>query len=321
MSARVQGLSLQDTIEEYLEYLSVERQVSPYTVRNYKLYLSRFASWLAKFYPNTSVQELSPKMLKTYRTHLSRVKNEKGEYLSSTTQGYYVIAIRSFLRYLLRNDYEVIPPDRLELPKGKEHSIKFLDYPHIESMMNKTNVETIQGLRDRAIMETLFSTGLRVSELTSLNKSTVNLDKKEFGVMGKGRKVRVVFLSPRTAIWIEKYLRARDDHFEPLFIRHGGKKVEIDEPKNGERLRLTTRSVQRIISKYGKLAHLPFEMTPHVMRHSFATDLLSHGAGLREVQEMLGHKNIATTQIYTHVTNPQLKNVHKKYHSGNEEVK
>lgn len=318
MSAKVQGLSLQDTIEEYLEYLTVERQVSPYTIRNYRFYLTAFDTWLANHYPGTDVEALTPKLLKTYRLYLARVKSDKGAYLSPATQGYYVIALRSYLRYLLRNDYEVVSPDRLELPKGKEHSLKFLDYNHVMSMIEKADVTTIAGLRDRTIMEVLFSTGLRVSELTSLNKSTINLESREFGVVGKGRKVRVVFLSSRAAEWIEKYLRARDDQHEPLFIRHGGAKVAIDEPKAGDRLRLTTRSVQRIISKYGRLAHLPFEVTPHVMRHSFATDLLSHGAGLREVQEMLGHKNIATTQIYTHVTNPQLHGVHEKYHSGNE---
>ena len=196
-----------------------------------------------KYYPNISVEELTPKMLKTYRANLARVKDEKGNYLSPVTQGYYVIAIRSFLRYLLRNDYEVMSPDRLELPKGKEHSLKFLDFTHVEAMLEKANIETLQGLRDRCIMETLFSTGLRVSELTSLNKSTVNLETKEFGVVDKGRKVRLVFLSPRAAVWIEKYLRARDDHYQPLFIRHGGRKPAIDEVREGEELRLTTRSV------------------------------------------------------------------------------
>ncbi len=185
-------------------------------------------------------------------------------------------------------------------------------------MIEKADTSTLQGLRDRVIMETLFSTGLRVSELVSLNKTTVNLETREFGVVGKGRKIRVVFLSERAATWIERYMRERNDHFHPVFIRHSGAKPAIDDPKAGEKLRLTTRSVQRIIAKYGLLAHLPYSITPHVMRHSFATDLISHGAGLREVQEMLGHKNIATTQIYTHVTNPQLKSAHEKYHSVGE---
>lgn len=319
MSAKGSTPTLQACIDEYLEYLTIERQVSPFTIRNYKFYLLKFAAWLAKYYPEMDLTGVTSKMLKTYRVYLAQHKNDKGEYLSHVTQGYYVIALRSMLRYLLRQDYSVVSPERLELPKGKEHSLKFLDYINIEAMIEKADTTTITGLRDRVLMEVLFSTGLRVSELVSLNKTTINLESREFGVMGKGKKVRVVFLSPRAAGWIEKYLRQRDDHYHPVFIRHSGAKPEIDDPKAGEKLRLNVRTVQRIIGKYGRLAHLPYSITPHVMRHSFATDLISHGAGLREVQEMLGHKNIATTQIYTHVTNPQLKSVHEKYHSTGDE--
>ncbi len=318
MSAKGQTPTLSACIEEYLEYLTIERQVSPFTIRNYKFYLLKFATWLNKFYPDIDLTDVSSKMLKTYRVYLAQTKDSRGEYLAPVTQGYYVIALRSMLRYLIRQDYSVVSPERLELPKGKEHSIKFLDYTHVESMIEKADVNNIQGLRDRVIMEALFSTGLRVSELVSLNKTTINLESREFGVVGKGKKIRVVFLSDRAAQWIERYLRERDDHYHPVFIRHSGVKPAIDDPKAGEKLRLTVRSVQRIIAKYGRMASLPYAITPHVMRHSFATDLISHGAGLREVQEMLGHKNIATTQIYTHVTNPQLKSVHEKYHSVGE---
>ncbi len=318
MSAKGTIPTLEDCIEEYLEYLTIERQVSPFTIRNYRFYLLKFAAWLRKFYPEIELPDVTSKLLKTYRVYLAQHKNGKGEYLSPVTQGYYVIALRSMLRYLLRQDYEVVSPERLELPKGKEHSIKFLDFDAVSRMIEAADTTTIQGLRDRVLMETLFSTGLRVSELVSLNKTTINLESREFGVMGKGRKIRVVFLSAVAAQWIERYLRERNDHYGPIFIRHSGKTPAIDDPKASEKLRLTTRSVQRIIGKYGRLAHLPYSITPHVMRHSFATDLISHGAGLREVQEMLGHKNIATTQIYTHVTNPQLKTVYEKYHSGGE---
>ncbi|MFH1243954.1 MAG: tyrosine-type recombinase/integrase [bacterium] len=318
MSAKGTTPTLSACIDEYLEYLTIERQVSPFTIRNYKFYLLKFAAWLNKYYPDTDLTDVSSKMLKTYRVHLAQTKDNRGKYLAPVTQGYYVIALRSMLRYLIRQDYTVVSPERLELPKGKEHSIKFLDFAHVEAMIEKADTTSIQGLRDRVIMETLFSTGLRVSELVSLNKTTINLESREFGVVGKGKKIRVVFLSDRAAQWIERYLRERDDHYHPVFIRQSGARPEIDDPKAGEKLRLTSRSVQRIIAKYGRLAHLPMAMTPHVMRHSFATDLISHGAGLREVQEMLGHKNIATTQIYTHVTNPQLKSVHEKYHSTGE---
>lgn len=318
MSAKGTVPGLQACIEEYLEYLMIERQVSPFTIRNYRFYLTKFSAWLTQYYPGIELPEVTSKLLKTYRVYLAQHRDDKGRYLSPVTQGYYVIALRSMLRYLLRQDYEVVSPERLELPKGKEHSLKFLDFAHVESMIEKVDVTTIQGLRDRALMETLFSTGLRVSELVSLNKTTINLESREFGVMGKGRKIRVVFLSDRAAGWIERYLRERNDHYHPVFIRHNGGKPDISDPKGGEKLRLNVRTVQRIIGKYGRLAHLPYVITPHVMRHSFATDLISHGAGLREVQEMLGHKNIATTQIYTHVTNPQLKTVHEKYHSTGE---
>lgn len=315
MSAKAKIPSLEDCIEEYLEYLTIERQVSPFTVRNYRFYLLKFAAWLRKFYPGTELPDVTSKLLKTYRLYLARHKDERGEYLAPVTQGYYVIALRSMLRYLLRQDYVVVSPERLELPKGREHSIKFLDFEAVEKMIETADVSTLSGLRDRVIMETLFSTGLRVSELVALNKTTINLESREFGVVGKGKKIRVVFLSERAAGWIERYLRERNDHYHPVFIRHSGTKPAIDDPKAGEKLRLTVRSVQRVIGKYGRLAHLPYSITPHVMRHSYATDLISHGAGLREVQEMLGHKNIATTQIYTHVTNPQLKSVYEKYHS------
>jgi len=324
MSAKDETPTLSACIDEYLEYLTIERQVSPFTIRNYKFYLLKFAAWLNKFYPDKDLADVSSKMLKTYRVYLAQTKlacasrDGRGEYLAPVTQGYYVIALRSMLRYLIRQDYNVVSPERLELPKGKEHSIKFLDFAHVEAMIEKADVTTLQGLRDRVIMETLFSTGLRVSELVSLNKTTINLESREFGVVGKGKKIRVVFLSDRAATWIERYLRERDDHYHPVFIRHSGTKPEIDDPKAGEKLRLTSRSVQRIIAKYGRLAHLPYSVTPHTIRHSYATDLLSNGAGLRDIQEMLGHKNIATTQIYTHVTNPQLKSVHEKYHSTGE---
>lgn len=318
MSAKDATPTLSACIEEYLEYLTIERQVSPNTIRNYRFYLLKFEKWLTQHYPTMTLAQVDSRTLKTYRLYLAQHKDDRGAYLAPVTQGYYVIALRSMLRYLIRQDYQVISPEKLELPKGKEHSIKFLDYAAIEKMLELPDVTTMQGLRDRVLMEALFSTGLRVSELVSLNKTTINLESREFGVVGKGKKTRVVFLSDRAAGWIARYLRERNDHYHPVFIRHAGAKPAIDDPKAGEKLRLNVRSVQRIIARYGRLAHLPYSITPHVMRHSFATDLISHGAGLREVQEMLGHKNIATTQIYTHVTNPQLKSVHEKYHSGGE---
>src|SRR3989339_2261991 len=263
MSAKTSTPTLQACIDEYLEYLMIERQVSPFTIRNYRFYLLKFKAWLNKFYPDLDLVEVTAKMLKTYRVYLAQTKDSKGEYLAPVTQGYYVIALRSMLRYLIRQDYEVVSPERLELPKGKDHSIKFMDFDSISRMMEAVDVSTIYGLRDRVIMEVLFSTGLRVSELVSLNKVTLNLETREFGVVGKGKKIRVVFLSSRACHWIERYLKERNDHYAPVFIQHS-RKPAIDEVREGARLRLTTRSVQRIIAKYGRLAHLPFSVTPHV---------------------------------------------------------
>ena len=313
MSDKEKSSLLEGLIREFLEYLEIEKQLSPYTIRNYNFYLGVFKKWVERSYGKISIESLDKRMIRQYRLYLARGK----EQLSPVTQAYYVIALRSFLRYLLRNDYEVMSPDKIELPKVRGRRLKFLDFKQVESLIDQIEIRTIKGLRDRAIVETLFATGLRVSELVSLNKEMVNLDKREFGVKGKGGRVRVVFLSKRAAYWLERYLKERKDLYPPLFIRHGGKMLEIDDPKAGEKLRLSVRSVQRIIRHYGLKAKLPFTVTPHVLRHSFATDLLFHGAGLREVQEMLGHKNIATTQIYTHVTNPQLKKVYERFHSGN----
>ena len=312
MSDKEKKTLLEDLIREFLEYLEIEKQLSAYTVRNYSFYLRVFSDWLKDHYGDLPVEKIDKRVVRSYRLFLARSAKK----LSSVTQAYYVIALRSFLRFLLKNDYDVISPDKIELPKVRGRRLKFLDFKQVESLIDQIDTKTIKGLRDRAIIETLFATGLRVSELVSLNKDMVNLDKREFGVKGKGGRVRVVFLSKRAAYWLERYLRERQDFYPPLFIRHGGKKPEIDDPKAGEKLRLSVRSVQRIVSHYGLKAKLPFKVTPHVIRHSFASDLLFHGAGLREVQEMLGHKNIATTQIYTHVTNPQLKKVYERFHSG-----
>jgi site-specific recombinase XerD len=202
-------------------------------------------------------------------------------------------------------------PDKIDLPKIEERQVKFLAGSEVDRMLNAPSLSSIQGKRDKAILEVLFSTGLRVSELTSLNRDKVNLETREFGVVGKGGKVRVVFLSSRSAKWLNDYIKARDDHFKPLFIHHKGK---YDPTTPDDKMRLTARSVQRLIKKYGEKMKLPMTVTPHVMRHSFATDLLIAGADLRSVQEMLGHKNVSTTQIYTHVTNKQLKDIHEAFH-------
>lgn len=307
---------LEIQIQSYLEHLEVERQVSQYTIRNYLHYLRRFANWLIRTCGGGDLQSVDLQTITKYRVYLSRLADERGNNLSRVTQSYHVIALRSFFKWLIKTDVPVLAPEKIDLPKAESKSLKFLTVEQVERLLNQPVISSKIGLRDRTILETLFSTGLRVSELTGLNRDQVDLDRREFGVLGKGKKLRVVFLSRRSAEWLGRYLATRDDAWQPVFIRYARKKEPITT--DGEKMRLTPRSVQRIVEKYRKRARLPVPITPHGLRHSFATDLLAKGAGLREVQEMLGHKNVATTQIYTHVTNPRLKEIHEKYHSGNQ---
>lgn len=298
-------------VKDFLEYLQVERGSSPLTIRNYKHYLSRFMLWMESVGIREDLADINQDMVRSFRVYLSNLPGENKATLARRTQGYHVIALRSFLKWLIRNDFAVMAPDKIDLPKIEERQVKFLSGEQVDRMLNAPSLDSIQGKRDKAILEVLFSTGLRVSELTSLNRDKVNLETKEFGIIGKGGKARVVFLSNRATDWLVKYLNERNDHFKPLFIHHKGK---MDPVTPDEKMRLTPRSVQRMIKKYSHKMKMPMEVTPHVMRHSFATDLLNAGADIRSVQEMLGHKNISTTQIYTHVTNKQLRDVHAAFH-------
>jgi site-specific recombinase XerD len=298
-------------INDFLEYLQVERGASPLTLRNYKHYLSRFILWMDKEGLREDLKDINSDIVRSFRVFLSNLPGEHGSQMTRRTQGYHVIAIRSFLKWLLKNDYQVMAPDKIDLPKVEERQVKFLNGEQVDRLLNAPSLSTIQGKRDKAILEVLFSTGLRVSELTKLDRDKINMDRREFGIIGKGGRARVVFLSSRAVDWLIKYLNERNDHYKPLFVRHKGK---IDPTTPDEKMRLTPRSVQRLIKKYSHKIKLPVEVTPHVMRHSFATDLLNAGADIRSVQEMLGHKNISTTQIYTHVTNRQLRDVHSAFH-------
>lgn len=304
-------------INEFLEYLEVERNVSPLTIRDYKHYLEVFHLWCVDN-DIKDISEVDIKKVRSFRLFLSRKITQDGEPIKKITQNYYVIALRAWLRFLIKNDREVMSPDKIELGKQEGRQVKFLGAEHLQRLLNSPNVNDLRGLRDKAILEMLFSTGLRVSEMVKLDKDSIDLNTGEFGVMGKGRRVRVVFLSPDAATWIARYLNARDDHYEPLFVRYKGKKSIADDDESH---RLTARSVQRIVEFYVKKAQLPIKATPHTLRHSFATDLLNNGADIRSVQEMLGHKNIATTQIYTHVTNRQLREVHQAFHARNKQDK
>jgi len=298
---------------DFLQHLEIERNCSLLTIRNYQHYLTRFANWLSQGKKtDITVENIDLSLVRDYRLYLSRLREPRS--LKPITQSYHIIALRSFLKWLAKNDYRVISPEKIDLPKAVSRSLKFLDADQIQRLVNQPTLSSPQGLRDKAILETLFSTGLRVSELVGLNRDQIDLKRREFGVIGKGGRARVIFLSTRAADWLDRYLKSRKDDWPPLFIRYSGK---VDQTKKGEKMRLTVRSVQRIVRKYTKKAKLPVMATTHTLRHSFATDLLIQGADLRSVQEMLGHKNIATTQIYTHITNLQLKKVHQKYHSGN----
>lgn len=306
--------SLLELIDQFLEYLQIERNCSKLTIRDYRHYLEVFEKWFSSTLPGKSIKDLDLADVRKYRVYLANREDEKGLTLKRVTQNYYIIALRSFLKFLIKKDYQTLEPSKIDLPKAESRSIKFLERDHVDRLVTACDTSKIEGIRDRAILELLFSTGLRVSELVKLNCDQINLERREFGVIGKGGRARVVFVSDRAVEWIKMYLEKREDTFKPLFIRYSGK--VIDE-NSGERMRLTSRSIERIVKKYVRLSRIPIDATVHTLRHSFATDLLINGADLRSVQEMLGHKNIATTQIYTHITNRQLREIHKAFHSGN----
>lgn len=315
-------MGINEVILQFLEYCELDKNLSPKTIKMYSYYLFFFKNWLVKSQKskiqnqNLEVEKITEDTIRQFRLYLSRdyFNPYKGE-LKRQTQNYFLVALRSFFRFLIRKKLKVLAPEMIDLGKLSDRNIKFLLEEELKKLMEMPNTQKIRGLRDRAILEVLFSTGLRVSELVSLNRDQVNLQSAEFGVMGKGGRARVVFLSEKAKIWLEKYLQARKDPYRPLFIRYSGPKVK--EGLTEEKLRLSSRSIERMVDKYRKKAGILFRIGPHVLRHSFATDLLTHGADIRSVQEMLGHKNISTTQIYTHITNLRLKEVHQKYHSGN----
>lgn len=305
-------MDIKDYVKRYLEYLEIEKGRSAKTLENYKRYLEEFLD----FAKADSPTEINSKLVRNYRLYLNRRRDRSGETLKKKTQNYYLIALRGLLKYLARvEELDVMPADRIELAKEEEKKVKVLNEEQLERLLAAPNAKTKVGRRDKAILELLFSTGLRVSELVGLSRDDINLKTREISVLGKGKRVRVVFISDDAAAALVSYFDQRIDEFKPLFIRYAGRKDSVG--KAGEDLRLTPRSIQRLVKKYARKAGLAIDPTPHTLRHTFATDLLREGADLRAVQEMLGHKNVSTTQIYTHVTNPQLKEMHRKYHRGN----
>ncbi|MFA6528143.1 MAG: site-specific tyrosine recombinase/integron integrase [Candidatus Gracilibacteria bacterium] len=300
--------TLKPLIIDFLEHAEIAKNQSPKTIENYKHYLSRFSDFAGDINP----KEITLQLIQKYQLHLNRLEDEHGGNLSKKTQNYHIIAMRAFLKYLIRNDYETLPPEKIELSKIPERVVDFITREEVERLFEQIDLKSKTGLRDRAILETLYSTGLRVSELRSLNRKQVDLVRKEFMVRGKGRKPRVVFLSERCVKWITEYIRTRADNIEPLFINYGrGRSEEViglDEKR-----RLTAYTIQDMVRKTARHAGIAKKVTPHILRHSFATELLTNGADIRSVQEMLGHASITTTQIYTHVTNQRLKEIHHKY--------
>jgi site-specific recombinase XerD len=293
----------------FLEYCEVEKNKSQKTILNYDHYLTRFISW-AKTYNIRNPQDVTLDLVRKYRLWLNRLQGKNGS-LKKLTQNYHVVALRAWLKYLAKRDMKTLVPEKIELSKTSPRTVEFLSEEELGKLLSKPDVATLKGLRDKAILEMLFSTGLRISELISLNRSQVNVEKDEFMVRGKGDKPRLVFLSDEAKLWLKKYLQKRADNLLPLFVNHSREKENIQNPNSQ---RLTARSVQRIIKKYALLSGLTKKVTPHTLRHSFATDLLSNNANIRSVQAMLGHASLSTTQIYTHVTNQELKKIHKACH-------
>lgn len=311
--------ALDGRVRTFLEACEIDRNLSPLTIRQYQLYLDHLLAWLSERHPEVKdLADLDPDAVRSYKLALARHLNARtGRPLARATQTYFLIALRSLLRYWAMQGLEVMAPDRVELGKAQSRSLKFLDPEQMQRLLSAPDVTEERGLRDRALLETFFSTGLRVSELAHLDRDDINLRTREFSVVGKGRKSRIVFLTEAATDWLDRYLHARTDRWKPLFIRTRG---DRDLNPDGLRMRMSPRSIERVVEKYVKLAGLAVAATPHTLRHSFATDLLSNGADLRAVQEMLGHANLNTTQIYTHVTNPQLRAVHRKFHSGNQQA-
>jgi site-specific recombinase XerD len=299
---------MSELILDFIEHLEVEGGRSAKTAENYRLYLERFV----EFTDDIKVENITSEIIRKYRLWLNRYKNAADDELATITQSYHLIALRGFLGYLSRRDIETLAPNKILLPKVSRKQVTFLHYDEVERLISGIDITSEAGLRDRAIVELLFSSGLRVSELVNLNRDHVNTKRREFMVRGKGQKDRPVFISEAAAGWVDHYLDVRDDALVPLFISYS---KNVKPSTSGDYRRLTARSIQRMVSTYARLAGITKHVSPHTMRHSFATDLLMNGADIRSVQSMLGHSSISTTQVYTHVTDEHLREVYEKFHS------
>ena len=293
---------------QYLEYLEIEKNRAPKTLENYGRYLQRFIGF-AKI---KNVEDMSEETIRQYRLHLNRLRDHDGQSLKKVTQNYHIIALRNFLKYMAKRGIKCVSAEKVELGKQEDREVTFLERNELNRLLEAPEGQSLVAMRDRAILHTLFSTGMRVSELCSINRDEIDTKRGELSVMGKGSKIRLVFLSPEAKESLQVYLDKRSDVDEALFIRipkTGNYNKESD-------LRLTTRTIQRIVKKYAiKAGIMGKSVSPHKLRHSFATDLLRNGADIRSVQSLLGHSSVTTTQIYTHVTDKQLKEVHDRFHN------
>lgn len=320
MALQKSTTSITEYILPFLDYCEIEKGLSNNTQRNYQQYLNLFIKWLTIIKKtNLKPHELTADHIWDYRLFIARTyKTPRGEHLSKKSQNYYLIALRALLSFLAERDIECLPSSKIKLAKQKaEETISFLDVRDIAAMLEIPDIKTPKGLRDRTIMELFFSSGMRISELTALNVNQMSMLKDndtkrtyELSIVGKGKHIRTIFISPRAAQYLRTYLKSRHDVEKSLFINFRSK-----DPENK---RLTPRSIQMMISRTAMLAGVSKKVTPHTLRHTYATDLLNHGADLRSVQELLGHKNVATTQIYTHVTNKRLRDIHEKFHGGDD---
>ncbi len=313
-------MDVNELIGDFLEHLEVESGRSKKTIANYELYLVRFYELAEEILGKSGVKpaEITQELLRKYRLKLNRYGSENGnDDLKTITQAYHLIALRGFLKYLARRGIKSLDPSLVDLPHVIRKQVTFLHYDEVEDMLNEIDTSTESGLRDRAIIELLYSGGLRVSELVGLNRDSINLERREFVVRGKGSKDRPIFISETCADRVRDYLDARTDSLPALFLNNSRNLQAVDT--SGNYRRMTARSVERIVEKYARLAGITKHVSPHTLRHSFATDLLMNGADLRSVQSMLGHADISTTQIYTHVTDAHLKEIHDKFHTETKE--
>jgi site-specific recombinase XerD len=295
--------AINNLLEDYLNYIEIEKNRSPKTRESYNRHLEAFF----KFAKIKTESDITENKVRDFRLHLARLESKRKEGLKKSTQSYYIIALRNFLKYLIKRDFKVLSPDKIELPKIPTRQIEIMEYNDLERLLGAPDKNTLRSLRDKAILELFFSTGLRISELCAMNRY-FDIDRGELSIRGKGGKIRVVFLSDRAKKALKNYLDKRGDADQALFI-------SLTKAKSPKIIgRIVPRTIQRLVNFYTRKAGIMDKVTPHQLRHQFATDLLMGGADLRSVQALLGHSNISTTQIYTHLTNKELREIHKTFH-------